>query len=78
MPTLLSTKGFRFFFYSQENHEPPHVHVEHGDNVAKYWLEPVQLASSHGFRSHELKRVRALVIEHRAMFKESWHAHFGN
>ena len=78
MPTLLRLKGYRFFFYSQENDEPPHVHVEHGDNVAKYWLDPVQLASSHGFRSHELKQVRVLVIEHRAMFEEAWHAYFGD
>lgn len=78
MPTVLGHKGFRFFFYSHESGEPPHVHVEHGDNVAKYWLEPVQLASSHGFRSHELKRLRALVIEHRVLFEEAWHAHFGD
>ena len=29
MPTLLQTEGFRFFFYSNERREPPHVHVEH-------------------------------------------------
>jgi len=78
MPTVLCHKGFRFFFYSHESDEPPHVHVEHSDNVAKYWLEPVQLASSHGFRSHELKRLRALVLEHRVLFEEAWHAHFGD
>jgi hypothetical protein len=45
--------------------------VEHGDNVAKFWLEPVSLAEAHGFRSHELNRLRALVIEHRATFLEA-------
>jgi hypothetical protein len=25
MPTLLQTEGFRFFFYSNERLEPPHV-----------------------------------------------------
>ena len=53
-------------------------HIEHGDKVAKYWLNPIELAESEGFRSHELTRVRALVIEHRALFLEKWDEHFGN
>lgn len=78
MPTVLVVSGYRFFFFSLEGNEPPHIHVEHGDNVAKFWLNPVQLAESHGFRSHELNRVRALVIEHRMTFQEAWNAHFGH
>jgi len=55
-----------------------YIHIEHGDKVAKYWLNPIELAESEGFRSHELTRVRALVIEHRALFLEKWDEHFGN
>ena len=77
MPTVLRTSGFRFFFYSLEGSEPPHIHVEHGDNIAKLWLVPVAVAESRGFRSPELNRVRALVIEHRLNFLEAWNAHFG-
>lgn len=78
MPTVLLVAGYRFFFYSLEGNEPPHIHVERGDDVAKYWLSPVQLAESHGFRSHGLNRLRVLVIEHRTTFLEAWHACFGN
>src|ERR1043165_864320 len=39
MPTVLRVSGFRFFFYSLEGSEPAHIHVEHGDNTAKFWLE---------------------------------------
>ena len=78
MPTVLRSGPYRFFFYSLENHEPPHIHVENAEKVAKYWLESVELASSYGFRSHELTRVRALVIEYREMFLEGWHGHFGS
>lgn len=78
MPTILVTQGFRFFFFSGEGNEPPHIHAEHGDKVAKYWLNPVELSSSAGFRSHELKKVRTLVIEHRALFLEKWNEYFGN
>jgi len=46
--------------------------VEHGDKLAKYWLNPVELARSEGFRAHELNQVRALVIAHRAAFIGRW------
>jgi hypothetical protein len=77
MPTVLRSGGFRFFFYSLENGEPPHVHVERDDSEAKFWLDPVQLARSRGFRAHELNLLLALVIEHRAGLQEAWHEHFG-
>lgn len=77
MPTILISQGFRFFFFSGEGSEPPHIHVEHGDKVAKFWLEPVQLAGSESFRSHELTKVRAMVIEHKKnLFMEKWNEHF--
>jgi len=76
MPTVLRVSGFRFFFYSLENSEPPHIHVEQGDRVAKFWLNPVSLAETYGFRSHEVTRMRALVIEHRLTFMEAWNVHF--
>ena len=72
MPTILRSGALRFFFYSLENGEPPHVHVESGNATAKYWLEPVE-----GFRASELTRLRATIIEHRHEFLEAWHAHFG-
>ena len=78
MPTILLLRGFRFFFFSGEGSEPPHIHVEHGDKVAKYWLNPVELNWSEGFRGHELTKLRALVIEHRTIFLEKWHEHFAD
>ena len=77
MPTVMAVSGFRFFFYSMEGSEPPHIHVERDTSTAKFWLDPVQLARSRGFRSHELNGMRALVIAHRITFKEAWNGHFG-
>ena len=77
MPTVVQQGRFRFFFYSLEGAEPPHIHVETDAATAKFWLDPVQLARSRGFRAHELTRLRALVIEHRFTFKEAWDEHFG-
>ncbi len=65
MRTVLRRGAYRFFFYSADRHEPPHVHVQDGDKLAKLWLEPVLLAGSTGFSPHELTRVQALVAEHR-------------
>jgi hypothetical protein len=48
MLTILRSGALRFFFYSLENAEPPHIHVESGNAMAKYWLEPVELARSRG------------------------------
>ena len=76
MPTVLRVKGYRFFFFSLEGNEPPHIHVEHDDKVAKFWLKPINLASSSGFRSHELTSIRKIVIEHSEDFLERWHEHF--
>jgi len=78
MPTILNTQGYRFFFFSAEGNEPPHIHVEHGDKLAKLWLNPVKLADSYGFRAHEFTKIRALVIEHRQLFLEKWYEFFGN
>ncbi len=76
MPTLLRQDGFRFFFYSLEAGEPPHVHVEQAERAAKFWLKPVMLAQSNGFRSLELKRIRLLVIGNRLDFIKAGHEHF--
>lgn len=70
MPTVLKFKGYRFFFFSLEGNEPPHIHVEYGDHVAKFWLNPVNLASSYDVRSHELAKIRIMVAEHRTLFWE--------
>ena len=76
MPTVLTVRSYRFFFYSRENGEPPHIHVELGDKVAKYWLTPVELASSKGFRAHELTSLREVVLEHSDEFLRAWNEHF--
>jgi Domain of unknown function (DUF4160) len=45
MPTVLRVGPYRFFFYSGDGSEAPHVHVERDASVAKFWLDPVRLAA---------------------------------
>jgi len=77
VPAILRVRGYRFFFFSLEGREPPHIHVAHVGRYAKFWLEPVALADNRGFRGHELTEVRRMVIEHRKVFLEKWNAYFG-
>ena len=60
-----------------EGREPPHIHVARAGRYAKYWLQPVALADVRGFRGHELTEIHQIVIEHRQLFMEKWHAYFG-
>ena len=78
MPTILRADGFRFFFFSSEPNEPPHIHVAHSGRTAKYWLDPVELAHSEGFRAHELARLRELVLQHRVTLRKGWDEHHGS
>jgi len=77
MPTVLRIGSVRFFFYSNEGSEPPHIHIEQEGAMAKFWLEPVSLAGSSRFRGHELRRLERQVNEHRQEFLEAWHDYFG-
>ena len=77
MPTVLRVGSARFFFYSNEGTELPHIHVELAGALAKFWLDPVSLASSIRFSARELRRLEKQVLEHRERFLEAWHDHFG-
>ena len=76
MPTALRVKGYRFFFFSLEGDEPPHIHVEQAERFAKFWLNPVSLAKSRGFRSGELTELQQIVEAHRDLLLERWNEHF--
>lgn len=77
MPTVLRFGPYRFYFYSHEPNEPPHVHVDRDDLSAKFWLTPVELARNLGFTPKELRRLFDLVKEHRGAFLEAWDGYFG-
>jgi hypothetical protein len=76
MPTVLRVGPYRFFFYSSDGKEPVHIPVERDDHVAKYWLDPVRLERSGGFRPAELRDVALLVMEHRQTLLEAWNDYF--
>ena len=76
MPTVHRIGPHRFYFFSREGHEPPHIHVETAENAAKFWLLPVELVWAVGYNSKELRKLRELVVEDADFFLETWHEHF--
>jgi len=76
VPAVLRIGRFRFFFYSNEGEEPPHIHVQAAEKECKFWLNPVSLAFNYGFRGHELNEVERLVRAHADEFLEAWHGFF--
>ena len=77
MPTVLRTGPFRYYFYSHEPNEPPHIHVDRDDLSAKFLLQPVGLARNFGFSPKELRQIQQYINEHQAEFLEAWHGHLG-
>jgi hypothetical protein len=78
MPTVLRIGPYRFFFYASDKGEPPHVHVQRGDDFAKFWLRPVRLQASGGFGRTDLRRIQGLVEQNRERLMRSWNEYFND
>lgn len=78
VPTVVVIEGFRFFFFSNEGNEPPHIHVEKGEGYAKFWLQPVELVYAEGFKRPQFGRMQDLAEENVALFLEKWNEYFGS
>ncbi len=80
MPVVLQYKGYRFFFFSNEDNplEPLHIHVRKGEAVAKFWVVPeVKLADSYGMSGHELTELAQVVRDNRETIEGAWNEFFG-
>jgi uncharacterized protein DUF4160 len=75
-PTVIREGPYRFFFYSGDRTDPAHVHVEHDNEQAKFWLAPVSLAANHGFSPKAIRKIEAIVVVNQATLLESWNEFF--
>ena len=76
MPTVLRLGPYRFYFWSHEPNEPPHVHVDRENLSAKFWLQPIRVAINFRYPAHELKTIERLIIEHQQPLLRAWHEYF--
>ena len=76
MPTVLRSGPYRFYFYSSDGGEPPHVHVGRDELEAKFWLDPVRLAYSAGFRPSDIRRIASIIEENQRQLLGAWDEFF--
>ena len=74
----LAVGPYRFYFYSHEPNEPPHVHIDRDGQSAKFWLSPIRLALNLGFNPPELRRIQRLLTENESLILERWNEEFGS
>ena len=77
VPTVLREGPYRFYWYSHEPGEPPHVHVDRDQRSAKFWLGTVRLARNIGFPAHELRRICSIIEDNQSTLLEAWNGYFG-
>jgi hypothetical protein len=76
-PTVFRESGFRFFFFSREESRM-HVHINHSDGEAKFWLEPdIGVAQNIGLNDRQLRQIHKLIEVHEHEIRNSWRQHFG-
>ncbi|MDR3553711.1 MAG: DUF4160 domain-containing protein [Syntrophobacteraceae bacterium] len=78
MPTVLRVGPYRFFFYAGDRDEPPHVHIERDEKVAKFWLDPIWLQKSGGFSRSEIGELYRLVVKNREELQRAWDEYFSD
>jgi hypothetical protein len=55
-----------------------HVHVQHADGEAKFWLEPrIELAENYGLSGRRFAKALQLVQENEDEIRSAWETHFG-
>jgi hypothetical protein len=78
MPKIFEWNGYRFFFYSNEGEprEPRHVHVRKGEQIAKFWIDPVSLSGSYEMSSSELRAIERVIEQNVELIRSKWDEFF--
>jgi uncharacterized protein DUF4160 len=75
-PTIHDEDGFRFWFWSVDRTEPPHVHVGKGGARGKWWLNPIRERENGGFNPSQQRRIRNILVEQHDRMLERWNETF--
>ncbi len=78
MPTILRQDGFRFYFFSNENQEPPHVHIDKNNCTMKIWLHDNTIACTIGYNTKEINKLIKITSKNNLLLERAWHEHFSN
>lgn len=76
MPTVLVIRGWRLFFYANENNEPIHIHCRKGERECKYWLIrdlfDLDEAYAFGMSPRDRREIKKIIFEHFEYIEEQW------
>ena len=76
MPTVLLISGWRLFFYSNEGHEPVHIHAEKADMEIKFWLHrdafEINEAFAYGITPAARREIRKIIFQHFEYLVNEW------
>jgi len=76
-PVFKRESEYTFKVYSNEE-DRMHIHVLHGKNEAKYWLEPqIELAWNDGIAEERLSKIKKIIENNADRFKEQYKEHVG-
>ncbi len=78
MPTVLIKDGFRFFFYSREGNEPPHIHIIGKGGEMKVWLDSLDISKVYNLSPKEQRIVLEIVVSNVETFKKAWENFHGS
>ncbi|MFY1026525.1 hypothetical protein CFY87_00345 [Actinobacillus seminis] len=78
MPIVLTYRGYKIYFYSNEGLplEPVHVHIDKAGKTAKVWLNPISVAYVYGFSSKEIKEICNYLQKYEHFIVEVWNDFF--
>ncbi len=77
MPTILLIKGWRLFFYSNENNEPIHIHCRKANSECKFWIEEdnynLSLAYSFNCNQRDLRDLKKIIYNNFDYIVTEWY-----
>lgn len=75
-PTIVFTRGWRLFFYSNENDEPMHIHAKKGNAECKFWLHSdmfeIEEAYNYNLTPVLRREIRQIIYFHFSDIVEAW------
>ncbi len=76
MPTILEIMGWRLFFYSNENHEPIHVHAKKAGMECKFWIDiknyDIKEAYTFSLKARDTREIRKIIFDHFEYIIQRW------
>jgi hypothetical protein len=80
---LIDFLGYSFFFWSNENDEPIHIHVCKGkpsENSSKFWISDSEVTMEHNrsnIKAKDLKKIVNYINLNKKDIVFEWYKHFG-